>query len=110
MDDEFYTKILEENKADVIEKVRQAMFEGIEKKFSWELPKVVSDAVDDFVRDEVVPEIRSRLLEDKEAIIDAATAMIRQLPAEIGKAMQEKVAENLSSSWKLEKVVHGLLD
>lgn len=108
MNDQFYKEILEENKDAVRQKVKEAMLESVAKEFQWELPKVVREAVNEFVQEEIVPAVRAELLENKDAMVQAATDMIAGVPAEIGKAMQEQLAKTLTDSWKLRKVTEAL--
>lgn len=108
MDDTFYTDILEENKAAVKQAVKDAMLNSITQKFQWELPQALQEAVNEFIKDEIIPEVRKELLENKDAMVAMATDLIKAVPAEIGKAMQEKVAENLSSSYTLKNMVDQL--
>lgn len=108
MDDKFYTEVLESNKSAVRKAVTDAMMDGIKRKFEWELPATVNKEVSRFVEEEIVPAIRADLLAQKDEIISAATAMIKGVPEEIAKAMQERLAVSLKDSWKLRKVTEAL--
>lgn len=105
LDADFYISVLEENRSAVRAAVSNALMEGIKRKFEWELPDAVNKAVSAFIEEEIVPEVRANLLASKDTFVDAATEMVRAVPAEIGKAMQEALAQNLSNSWTLRNVV-----
>lgn len=108
MDDKFFKEVLEENKDAVKRKVREAMLEGIERQFSWELPQAVKNEVSKFVEEEIVPSVRADLMENKDAMVNAATEIVASVPAELAKAMQEQLAKTLKDSWKLRKVTEAL--
>lgn len=110
MDEKFFIDVLEENKGAVKTAVREAMLDGIKKQFEWELPSAVKQEVAKFVEEEIVPSIRAELMESKDEMVAAATEIIRGVPIELGKAMQEQVAKNLSNSWNIKKVVDALLN
>lgn len=108
MDDQFYKEVLEENKDAVKRAVKEAMLESVKQKFGWGLPDALKKTVDEFLKEEILPAIRADLLENKDAIVAAATDAVRGAPAEIGKALQEHLAKNLTDSWKLRKVTEAL--
>lgn len=107
IDEAFFTEVLESNRDAVRESVKQAMLEGIKRQYEWELPNAVKETVSAFVRDEIVPEIKANLEANKDVFVDAATEMVKGAPAEIGKAMQKQLAENLTNSWQLRKIVEA---
>lgn len=100
----FFTSILEENKQALREKLRETLLAGVARQFEWELPEAVKKAVAEFVADEIIPEIRAELTASRDEFVNAATAMVRGIPAEIGKAMQERLAGNLTNSWTVRKI------
>jgi len=102
---DFFTDILESNKGAVKAAVTDALMSGIKRQFEWELPNALKEEVAKFITDEIVPEIRSQLLANKDELVGAATTMVRGIPAEIAKAMQEKLANNLTQSWQLTKII-----
>ena len=110
MNDEFYKEILEENKEAVKNKIREAMFDGIKRQFEWELPNAVKEEVQKFIKEEITPSIREDLLQNKDAMVEAATNMIAGIPAEIGKKLQEDLAVNLKNSYKLRKITEALFN
>lgn len=107
MDTAFYTDVLETNKDAVRAAVTNALLDGVKRQFEWELPQAVKETVHQFIADEVVPAIKADLEKNKDAIVNAATEMVRGAPAEIGKAMQEHLAKNLTQSWQLRKIVEA---
>lgn len=107
LDAQFFTEVLESNKDAVRATVRDALIEGIKRQFQWELPEAVKKEVNAFLTDEVLPSVRAELEANKEEFVEAATTMVRGVPAEIAKAMQEQLAKNLTNSWTLRKVVEA---
>lgn len=107
MDATFYTDVLEENKDAVRAAVTNALLDGVKRQFEWELPQAVKETVNDFIKTEVVPAIQADLEKNKDAIVAAATEIVRGVPAEIGKAMQEHLAKNLTQSWTLRQIVEA---
>lgn len=108
MDDKFYIEILEENKAAVREKVKEAMLESIKRQFEWEIPNCLKEIVTTFVKEEIAPEVKKELMDNKEVFIQGATDIIKGVPAELGKAIQEHLAKNLTNSWNLKKITDAL--
>ena len=110
MNTDFYTEILEENKEAVKQRVKDAILESVTCRFEWEVPEALNKLVADFMKKEIIPELRKELYESKDEFVDLATEIIRGVPAELGKAMQAKLAETLTDSWKLKKVTSALFD
>jgi len=104
---DFFTDILESNREQVKATVTEALLAGVKRQFEWELPDAIKKEVADFITTEIVPEVRAQLFANKDELVDAATTMVLGVPAEIGKAMQEQLAKNLTSSWTLRKVVEA---
>ena len=109
LSEDFFLNILESNKEEVRSTVRNALLDGVKKQFEWELPQAVRTAVAEFITEEIIPEIKAELEANKNAIVDAATEMVRGAPVEIGKAMQAKVAESLTHSYNLRKMMEAIL-
>lgn len=104
---EFFTDILEGNRSAVKAAVTDALMSGIKRQFEWELPNAVKEEVSKFVTDQIVPEVRAQLLANKDDLVDAAIVMVRGIPAELSKAMQEQLAKNLTQSWTLNKIIEA---
>jgi transcription termination factor NusB len=107
LDAEFFTDVLESNKDAVRATVRDALLEGVKRQFQWEIPEAVKKAVSEFITAEIIPEIKAELEANKAVFVNAATEMVKGVPVEIGKAMQEQLAKNLTQSWTLRKVVEA---
>ena len=106
---EFMLSVLDDHRDTVKAAVKEALMSGIKRKFEWELPNAVSSAVDEFIKAEVVPEIRAQLTADKDVFVNAAIEMVKSVPVEIGKALQLQIAKNLTSSYKLEALIKAVL-
>lgn len=104
---DFFTDILESNRDQVKATVTEALLSGVKRQFEWEIPEAVKKEVNDFITNEIIPEVRAQLFTNKDEFVDAAVTMVRGVPAEIGKAMQENLAKNLTNSWTLRKVVEA---
>jgi hypothetical protein len=109
LDAEFFTEVLESNKDAVRATVRDALLAGVKRQFEWELPEAVKKTVNEFITEEVVPEVRAELSANKDAFVAAATEMAKSASVEIAKAMQTTIAKNLTNSWTLRKVVEECL-
>lgn len=108
INEQFYTEILEQNKDAVRQAVADAMLDSIKREFQWELPNALKKVVNEFIEEEIAPSVRAQLLENKDELVQAATALIAGVPAEIGKALQMHLAKTLTDSWKLRKVTEAL--
>ncbi len=109
MNDEFFKEVLEQNKDAVKQKVVEAMMQGIQQKLSWELPETIKKEVDAFITAEVLPAVKAELMKNKDVFVNSATTFVNGIPAEVGKAMQQQVAKNLTTSWNLRKLAELLL-
>ena len=107
IDQDFFTSVLESNKAAVQAAVRDAMMDGIKRQFEWEIPATLKKAVDEFITEEVMPAVRAELTANKDVFVNAATEMVKLAPAEIGKAMQGHLAKNLTNSWQVRKIIEA---
>jgi hypothetical protein len=105
---DFFTDILEQNKDAVKATVRDALLEGVKRQFQWELPEAVKKAVKEFLADEIIPAVKLELEANKDALVQAATEIVKGAPAEIGKAMQAHLAASLTNSYKLRQVTQVL--
>lgn len=108
LDAAFFTEILESNKSKVRDAVRDSLLEGVKREFQWELPQAVRKVVNDFIAEEIVPEIKAELETNKKAFVEAATEIVKGATGEIGKALQDHLAKNLSQSWTMRKLVEAL--
>lgn len=106
---DFFTGILDENREAVRAAVRDTLLESVKKQFAWEVPEAIRKEVSDFITSEVIPDVRAELMKNKAAFVDAATELAKAAPIELAKAMQQRIAENLTSSWKLKKVIEELV-
>lgn len=106
-DEAFFTSVLETNKDAVRDTVREALLAGVKRQFEWEIPAALQKAVQEFITEEIIPEIRADLMANKEEFVTAATEMVRAVPVEIGKAMQEQLAKNLTQSWTIRKLAEA---
>src|SRR5690606_31592883 len=107
LNEEFFTSVLESNKEAVHATVREALLSGIKRQFEWEIPEAVKKAVQEFITEEIIPEIQAELTANKAVFVDAATEMVKGAPAEIGKAMQAQLAKKLTDSWQLKKILEA---
>ena len=107
IDEAFFSEVLESNRDAVRNSVKEALLSGIKRQFEWELPEAVKATVAEFIRDEIIPELKADLEANKDVFVDAATEMVKAAPAEIGKAMQTHLAKNLTNSWTLRKIVEA---
>ncbi|NCC53535.1 MAG: hypothetical protein EOM20_20310 [Spartobacteria bacterium] len=99
---------LEENRENIKAHVRQVILDGITRQFQWELPDVIKKEVAAFMAEEIAPEIRKQLIEDKEAIVDAAAQAVQGIAVEVGKSLQKTASESLTSSYKSRDIVKAL--
>jgi hypothetical protein len=109
LDEKFFLETLNENRESIKRHVHQTIMDGLTERFKWNLPQAVNEAIDLFLKEEIVPEIRTQLMADKDQIVSAATAVAKMVAVEVGQAIQKKVAENLASSWNVKKLMEGLV-
>lgn len=97
MNEEDLKEFLETNKADIQAKVRERLIDGLLQNHQWTMRDQITEVVAEFMKTEIVPEVRKYLVSEKSAILEAAIASTSQIGEMLTKAMVERAAKNISA-------------
>lgn len=93
------------------EQATKQITDKIKNQLSWKFESIISDEVNKFIIEEIIPDVRKQLMIQKDAITAKTVEAINQCVAQVGKAMFEIVSNKMtSSSWQREKVIKALFD
>jgi uncharacterized Fe-S cluster-containing MiaB family protein len=87
---------LEANRVEINGAIKAKLIEGLLTQHRWEMSAIVAETVNEFVKTEVVPEIKSYLEGEKGVIIASAKEAARQIGDLITQQMVTTAANNLS--------------
>jgi hypothetical protein len=99
---------LKDNKDQIKAAVTKQLIERITSQYRYDIPETIQKEVDTFIAEQVVPEVRAQLFANKEAIVNGATSIALGVAGEVAKAVQAKIAENLTSSYNVNKMMEAL--
>ena len=97
MNEEDLKQFLADNKADIEIRVRERLIEGLLQNHSWTMRDQISETVAEFMKTEIVPEVKKHLVSEKSAILEAAISSTSQIGEMLTKAMVERAAKNISA-------------
>lgn len=104
-------QFLQDNKADIQQQVRQRLIDGLLSNHQWTMREQISEVVNEFMKTEVMPEVRTYLASEKSAIIEAAITGASQVSEMLAKAMVEQAAKNLTGSrYEFKKIMTAIFD
>lgn len=87
---------LEENKESIQAAVRTKMIESLLAQHRWEISAEISKVVEKFVSDEIVPEIKKYLVDNKGPILQASLAGAAEIGDTLAKAIVSRTAKRLN--------------
>lgn len=71
--------------------------------------KAVSDAVQEFITKEIVPEVHAALIESKDGIIAIAPALAKEMGEMLASALAASLAKKLETSWDRKKIFEAII-
>lgn len=108
MTEDDLTKFLAENKEAVLDATRKAVLSRIEESVKWSMPDTIHRMVEQFLTNEIAPEVAKLLADQKGPIVEAAKKTAVALTDELAKRMMETVVKNLDG-YRAERVFKALL-
>lgn len=108
MNDEFFKSVLEENKQAVKDKIRESILESVSSQFRYNIPESIRGVMDEFIKSEILPELKLVLAENRDAILEATKGAVSGIAVETAKALQEKAALNLTHSWNVRAIAEAI--
>ena len=101
-------KFLEENKDDIAKSIKEKAVSAMTESLRWQLPGAVQEAVSQFFKDEIIPELIEHLKDQKGPIIEAAITA----SAEIGETVSKlliKTAVDRMTGYAASDVIKALM-
>jgi len=104
-------EFLDANKADIQQAVKAKMIDRLLSTHQWEISGQITKIVQDFVSEEIAPEVKKFLADQKGPIIAAACAGAAEIGDTLAKAMIAHTAKNLDAeSYKFRGVMKALFE
>ena len=104
-------EFLEENAETIKNTVRAKMIESLLANHRWEISAEISKVVEAFVADEIVPEVKKYLADNKGPILQAAIAGAAGISDTLAKAIVQRTAERLNpEGYQFRSVMKALFD
>ena len=98
MTEEDLKQFLEDNKADIQAQVRQKLIDGLLNDYSWTMRENISGVVQEFIKEQIAPEVRKHLESEKSAILEAAIKATAGIGEMLQKAMVERAVKNIEAN------------
>ena len=96
MDEGDLKKFLDDNKDAILKDARARLVEYVSGQMRYSLPESYAQTVNTFLAEEIAPELKTLLMGQKGAIIEAVTVAAAQIGDEIAKAMVTKATKALT--------------
>jgi Na+-transporting NADH:ubiquinone oxidoreductase subunit NqrD len=104
-------EFLDANKADIQQAVKAKMIDRLLATHQWEISSQITAIVNEFITNEIAPEVKKFLAEQKGPIIEAACAGASEIGNALARAMIAHTAKNLDSeSYKFRGVMKALFE
>ena len=89
-------KFLEENADDIKASVKSRTIEAMTRHIEYSLPAGVRDAVSTFVTDEIVPEVKKHLADQKGPIVEAACKAASEIGDKVAEMMVKQAVDSMT--------------
>jgi vacuolar-type H+-ATPase subunit E/Vma4 len=103
-------EMLSQHKERLMKTVEDALFENLKNQLSWSAEAQVKEAVGEFVKKEIVPEIQAYLATHREEIVTQVLGGITECFGLVVGKMTETAVKNLASGYKLQSVMKELFN
>lgn len=92
------------------EKVSESLLDEVASSLKWRLKDEYAEAISEFMKNEIKPELESLLVENKAALITAISGQIDELGKALGEAMRERIVKDLTNDggWKTKKILNEI--
>ena len=102
--------VLERNREALMRQIESAAKIGFEEAIQEKGSEAIYEVVDAFIKKEIKPALRKNLMEMKAGILRAFLEELEKVAAMLASKMFDTVKENLSTSYKFEKIMKNLFD
>jgi hypothetical protein len=99
---------LEANKAEINKAVKDATIKQLLEEYRWPITDTISQVVTEFIKTEIVPEVKAALVGEKSAIVDAAIKACADISDTLAKGLMQDAAKNVGSEYRRKQIVDAI--
>lgn len=102
MTEEDLKEFLAANKAEIQTQVKQRLIDGLLTSHSWTMRDQVGEVVGEFMKTEIMPEVRAYLTSEKSSILEAAIKAAAEVGDMLSKQLITQAAKNINDKSRYE--------
>jgi len=106
--DDLVAKALVDRKDAIVSGLVAGAIESLQRDLGWRAASAATEAIDVFIKTEVLPALSANLISRKAEIIAALVAGVDASIATASLKLQEQAAKNLSQSWNVSKLAEAM--
>lgn len=110
MTEEDLKEFLEANKAEVQAQVKQRLIDGLLANHQWTTRDQIGETVAEFMKTEIMPEVKAYLVSEKSAILAGAVKAASEIGDMLAQQLVTQAAKNINekSSYQFRKVAEAI--
>lgn len=110
MTEEDLKEFLEANKAEVQAQVKQRLIDGLLNNHQWTMRDQISEVVAEFMKTEIMPEVKAYLVSEKSAILEGAVKAASEIGDMLAKQLVAQAAKNINdkSTYQFRQVAEAI--
>ena len=88
----------------------EGLLENIKDNLHWKLNEAAAEEINVFLKEEIQPEIKKKLLANKQALLDGIEGAMKNLGIELGKKIKELTVERVTKleSYHMRKIMEEI--
>lgn len=110
MTEEDLKQFLEANKAEVQAQVKQRLVDGLLSNHKWTMSDQIGEVVAEFMKTEIMPEVKAYLASEKSAILEGAVKAASEIGDMLAKQLVAQAAKNINdkSTYQFRQVAEAI--
>lgn len=110
MTEEDLKQFLEANKAEVQAQVKQRLIDGLLANHQWTMRDQISEVVAEFMKTEIMPDVKAYLMSEKSAILEGAVKAASEIGDMLAKQLVAQAAKNINdkSTYQFRQVAEAI--
>lgn len=110
MTEEDLREFLEANKAEVKAQVKQRLIDGLLSSHKWTMQDQIGEVVAEFMKTEIMPEVKAYLVSEKSTILEAAITAASEIGDLLAKNLVTLAAKNINaqSSYQFRQIAEAI--
>ena len=102
--------VLENSAAEIQRAAATELQQQVISAIKWNMSDQINKYAQTFFEENILPDIKAALHEDKELIISSAMEGIKGIGEEVGNALKTQAAEKIKNSWNVRKISEALFN